>query len=214
MPLPDASAQADTLDDLLSHSGLWRGRETARIQTLSTGHLALDALLPGGGWPIGALIEIMPAGEGIGELSLPLAALRTLSREGRPIVFVRPPHVPYPPALLRAHLSLEHILWVVAERDADARWAAEQTLRAGGAGAVLVWSDTGEDRSLRRLQLAAESGRSLAFLYRAPSLLHRSSPAALRMTLQPLADALQVRLVKVRGGHPGSALIPLSWPAA
>jgi hypothetical protein len=213
MSHPDALARAGHLEQLLNRSTrVWRGRDSARIKTRSTGHFALDARLPGGGWPIGALIEIMPAACGIGELSLPLAVLKALSDEGRPIIFIRPPHTPYPPALLRAHLSLQHILWIVVERDEDARWAAEQTLRAGGAGAVLLWSETIDERYLRRLQLAAETGQALAFLYRDPAALRHASPAALRIALHPSQDALQLQLIKVRGGHTGQITLPLSWP--
>lgn len=173
----------------------------------------LDAALPGGGWPVGALIELLPTCEGIGELRLSLPALKALNDANRQIVFVRPPHIPYPPALLRAQLSLQNILWIDPGCDEDARWAAEQTLRAGAAGAVLVWSDNSDDRNLRRLQLAAETGQALAFLYRTPSALRQPSPAALRLLLQPAADAVQVAIIKARGGHRTSVEVPLSWPS-
>ena len=199
------------LDQLLQNSAqVWRGTQTSRIKTCASGYPSLDAALPGGGWPIGALIELLPACEGIGELRLGLPALRTLNDANRQIVFVQPPHTPYPPALLRAQLSLQNILWISAENDADARWAAEQTLRAGAAGAVLLWSDNGDDRNLRRLQLAAETGQALAFLYRTPSARSLSSPAALRLLLQPALYGVQVEIVKARGGHRAVVQVAIS----
>jgi cell division inhibitor SulA/protein ImuA len=198
------------LHDLLQNSTqVWRGTHTSRIKTCASGYAMLDAVLPGSGWPVGALIELLPACEGIGELRLSLPALKALNDVNRQIVFVQPPHTPYPPALLRAQLSLQNILWISAGNDEDARWAAEQTLRAGAAGAVLLWSDNSDDRNLRRLQLAAETGQALAFLYRTPSALRQPSPAALRLLLQPAADGVQVEIIKARGGHTAVVQVPL-----
>ena len=200
------------LHELLQNSTqVWRGTHTSRIKTCASGYAMLDAALPGGGWPVGALIELLPTCEGIGELRLSLPALKALNNANRQIVFVQPPHTPYPPALLRAQLSLQNILWISAGNDEDARWAAEQTLRAGAAGAVLLWSDNSDDRNLRRLQLAAETGQALAFLYRTPSALRQPSPAALRLLLQPTADAVRVEIIKARGGHRAVVQVPLSW---
>ena len=97
-PLPSRSAEP--LERLLRDSPhLWRGESLARIDTRATCYAALDAHLPGGGWPIGALVEIAPACDGLGELSLTLPALRSWCREGRSVAFVHPPYTPYAPAL-------------------------------------------------------------------------------------------------------------------
>ncbi|HEY6484364.1 MAG TPA: translesion DNA synthesis-associated protein ImuA [Steroidobacteraceae bacterium] len=189
------------IDELLRDSPqLWRGRQLAALPARATGFAALDAQLPGAGWPIGALIEIAPACAGLGELSLLLPALQRCCEEGRSIAFVRPPYTPYAPALARCGLPLPRLLWIAAARDEDAHWAAEQLLREGAA-AVLLWSPIMADRALRRLQLAAEAGQACAFLYRTPAQLRSSSPAALRLALSPAEDGVQVRIVKARGGH-------------
>ena len=49
------------LDAVLQHPGIWRRSASAQqhVRTLSTGLPDLDALLPGGGWPCGALSEIL-----------------------------------------------------------------------------------------------------------------------------------------------------------
>jgi hypothetical protein len=186
---------------------LWRGRDVVRPDVCPTGHASLDALLPGEGWPVGAVAELIAAVEGIGELTLPLPALKHLCAQRRQIVFVSPPHIPYAPALARAGLPLHLILWIDAARDEDARWAAEQTLREGAAGAVLLWSETAADKALRRLQLAAEEGRSLAFVYRPSFTLRNPSPAALRIVLSPAPGGLHVEVVKARGGRGGSTVL-------
>jgi protein ImuA len=56
------------LDALLHHPAIWRGDRLSRVDSPSvpTGFSALDAELPGGGWPTAALTEILPQHEGIG----------------------------------------------------------------------------------------------------------------------------------------------------
>jgi len=194
----------------LGRSDIWPGRQLAAAPAVATGWPALDQALPGRGWPQGALTELLPATEGIGELSLLLPALRSLASHDRPIVFVRPSHVPYAPALARAGLPLRRITWIAAGDDAEARWAAEQVLRENAAGAVLLWSGVLGDTPLRRLQLAAQEGQSLAFLYRPPHCLRQASPAAVRLVLRPAPGALRIEVLKARGGRDGgSVLCPL-----
>ena len=189
--------------------GIWRAHELAPVKARSTGHGALDALLPGGGWPIGALTELIPLIEGIGEVAVLQMALKRLCDEKRHVVFVHPPYIPYAPALLSAGLLLPRVLWIDAAHDEDAHWAAEQTLREGAAGAVLLWSHAVADRPLRRLQLAAEAGQSLAFIYRPVVTLDSSSPAALRIVLRPAPAALGVEVLKARGGRGGAVFLPV-----
>jgi protein ImuA len=208
MPSPSLISRSHVLP-LEKIPGVWRGHELVPVKARSTGHAALDALLPGGGWPIGALTEFVPLVEGIGEVDVLRSALKQLCDEKRHIVFVRPPYIPYAPALLRAGLPLPRVLWIDAAQDEDARWAAEQTLREGAAGAVLLWSPAIADRPLRRLQLAAEAGQSLAFIYRPAVTLNNSSPAALRIVLRPAPSALAVEVLKARGGRAGSVSLPI-----
>ena len=53
-----------SLDSLLQHPALWRAREqggaTGRAG-LPTGYAVLDRVLPGGGWPLQGLVEILLA---------------------------------------------------------------------------------------------------------------------------------------------------------
>lgn len=186
---------------------IWSAREIAPVQARRSEYEWLDELLPGHGWPTGALIELVPMVEGIGELRLVLPALQRLCREGRDIVFVRPPHLPYPPALAKAGLPLNRIIWIEATSDEDARWAAEQTLREGTAGALLLWSDVTKDVLLRRLQLAAREAETLAFMYRSPITMHVSSPAALRIAMHPLRRGMRMEILKAQGGRTGKVVL-------
>ena len=90
----------------------------------------------------------------------------------------------------------------------DALWAAEQCLRSGSCGAVLCWPQQADDRALRRLQVAAESGQTLAFAYRPLREAVNPSPAALRLAVDN--RPAQLRVLKCRGGLAAATPIPLA----
>jgi hypothetical protein len=190
------------LDSVLRHPGIWRGNQRAQeaMDAVPTGFDELDALLPGGGWPRGALTEILAEQEGIGELNLLMPSLARLSRENGWLTWVAPPHVPYAPALAGAGLSLKRVLVAQPQSPADAWWAAEQALRSGACEAVLAWLKAPDERRMRRLQLAAEDGRVWGVLFRPARAAQERSPAALRLHLKPAANGLAVHILKRRGG--------------
>ncbi|BCJ07403.1 hypothetical protein PRtIB026_A28780 [Pseudomonas sp. RtIB026] len=187
------------LDRLLDQRQVWRGRQAqARAQGLQpTGHASLDHRLPEGGWPAAALSELLLASPGCGELQLLWPTLARLTGEGQRVVLVAPPFIPYAPAWQAAGVDLRWLVQVDAEA-ADALWAAEQCLRSGSCAAVLCWPGYADDRALRRLQVAAETGDALAFACRPHQAALNPSPAALRIALD-LRPA-QWRVLKCRGG--------------
>ena len=187
------------LDGLLDQRRVWRGRQVqARPQGLQpTGHATLDACLPDGGWPPAALTELLLTAPGCGELQLLWPSLARLTGEGGRVVLVAPPLLPYAPAWLAAGVDLRWLSQVEAGPD-DALWAAEQCLRSGSCAAVLCWPARADDRALRRLQVAAETGQALAFACRPLSASRNPSPAALRIALD--ARPAQWRVLKCRGG--------------
>ena len=197
-----------TLESILARPGIWRGEALAFAKPgIASGFPELDAQLPGNGWPRGALTEILLEREGIGEISLLVPALRELSRGKRWVAFVAPPYVPYAPALAQEGIDLAYLLVIRAQSGPDKLWAVEQALRSGSCGAVLFWLSSGDERSLRRLQLAAEEGEAVGVFFNDADALRRSSPAALRLHLAPDRGRLQARIIKRRGG---GAAAPLS----
>ena len=72
---------------LLEHPAIWRGRSAAALPVLPSGFAALDAQLPGKGWPRTGLIEILPGRFGSGELDLLLPALWVNSWLGNAFVW-------------------------------------------------------------------------------------------------------------------------------
>ena len=129
-----------SLAHILKRHAVWRGRVVGYLSpTVSTTYPGLDRALPGGGWPIGALTEILCGHEGIGELGLVLPALAALSWAGKRVVWLAPPHLPYAPALAAAGVVLANLVVMRTPGRRDALWAAEQVLRSGSCQALLAW---------------------------------------------------------------------------
>ncbi|HEX6832175.1 MAG TPA: translesion DNA synthesis-associated protein ImuA [Rudaea sp.] len=211
-----AAVLSPALDAVLSDPRIWRrsAASQAHVRAQATGLPELDALLPGGGWPLGALSEILFAFDGVGELSLLMPALAQITQRGQRVVFVAPPYIPYAPALAAAGLDLRRVVQINADRSEGA-WSAEQCLRSGSCGAVLSWLDTADYTQLRRLQLAAESGDALAFLFRPARAASKSSPAALRLHLHvdDEGGGSSLEILKCRGNLDRRRLTRLRWRA-
>ena len=204
-PVPIGWQRAQMLEHLAQ---LCRHGQTGRTawQAAPSGFAELDANLPGGGWPIGAIAELMSDAAGIGELSLLVPVLSRLARAGRYIAYIAPPYLPYGPALAQRGVPLERVLLIQTCSLQESLWATEQALRCPAIGAVLGWPAHIVDRSVRRLQLAAEAGGSLGILYRPPAAARESSPAALRLRLHAAPEGLAVEIQKSRGGAAGLTL--------
>jgi protein ImuA len=210
-----SSAHDKQLQELLAHPSVWRGRSRAAIPTLSTGFAALDAGLPGGGWPRHGLVEILTPQPGVGELYLLLPALAALSKlsPARWCTWVSPPQEPFAPALQAHGVALDRVLIVKTHLPL---WAHEQALKSGAAAMALAWLPRASPRAVRRLQLAAEQGRALGVLYRSQRFASEASPAMLRLLLEPQVrggrQGARVSLIKSRGG--AREPIHLEWAAA
>ena len=202
------------LEAVLRHPGVWRGNALAGgVPAVPTGFAELDAVLPGGGWPCGALTELLVPARGIGELGLLMPALARLTCAGKRVVWLAPPHLPYAPALAAAGVDLPHLALVRAAGRRDALWAAEQALRAGSCHALLAWLPTPGYQHLRRLAVAAEASRAFLALFRPTQAAAEASPACLRLALEPAEGGLQVRVLKRRGAPLAAPLLlPVKRP--
>lgn len=198
--------------------GVWRADALATSvqQVVSSGHAALDAQLPGGGWPLGTLCELLQAQAGLAEWQLLLPAL--VRHASGAVVLVGEPagHQPCAPALQARGLLAQRLLWVRAA-DAQSRvWAAEQALRCADVAAVLAWLPQAKAAALRRLQSAVQTRRILLFVMRPLHEASAASAAPLRLALgtepeaPPRLAPLSVRVLK-RQGPPLSQ--PIHLPA-
>ena len=199
------------LADILADARVWKLKDTSvnlppSRPVWSTGRSALDARLPGGGWPTASLVEVLLGTAGLGEVQLFLPALVECQRRAvvAPwLVWISPPHEPYAPALAQQGIDLSRLLVVRPASATEALWAAEQVLSSGVCAAVLLWLRGTDDRWLRRLKLAAETGGALCVLFRPERHRFESSPASLRLLLTQGEPDIHLELVKVQGGRPG-----------
>jgi protein ImuA len=186
---------------------VWRANElgSASDITVASGHAVLDAQLPGGGWPVGALCEILQHHSGQHEWRLILPAL-VRAELGPVTVLVGAPHVPFGPGLVARGLEADRLVCVTTDVALERLWAAEQALRCADVAAVLAWLPQVRAAQLRRLHMAASQHRKLLFVMRPAQAQDESSPAVLRLLVGPaspgvdaLAGALQLHILKRRG---------------
>ena len=209
-----------SLAELLQRHSVWRGGAPsgAGAPAAPTGYAALDAALPGGGWPAGGLAELLCRAEGVGELQVVLPALAALTASGHRVAWLAPPYLPYAPALKAAGVHLAGLTVVRAPGRRDALWAAEQALRSGAFHALLLWLPKASYPELRRLAVAAQAGPGFALAFRPPEAGCESSPAMLRLALEPAADAAgppALRILKRRGTPLAAALsLPIARPVS
>ena len=201
----DGLPSLDELDGLV-----WRGKSSRWSRAaLPTGFAPLDSFLPGGGWPLGGLIEVFVEQYGIGELTLLIPALAALTRAGprnnrKWVAWIAPPFVPYAPALKQRGVDVDALLLVQpTARDKDRLWTVEQVIRSGSSSGVLAWLAAADHVALRRLQLAAEEHGCWTVLFRPLAARRDRSPAALRVSVEQEGTATRLQIDKCRGASPG-----------
>ena len=123
-------------------AAVWHADDPALAATAAectpSGFAALDAELPGSGWPHGQLVELLYDDPGIGELSLLAPALAAQAQAGRACVWILPCEsgpdnllqqaLPYPPALAEAGIDPSCSIFVRPAVAREAWWAVEQSL--------------------------------------------------------------------------------------
>lgn len=198
------------LSELLKRPDVWMAghRSVLHGSRIPTGFAELDRVL-GGGWPSGQLTELITPAHGIGELKLLMPAINRLDRW---VMLVSPPYIPYAPALKRYGLDLSRLLVIRAVTGIDTLWSMEQALRSGACSAVIAWAENPEERALRRLQLAAETGACWAVLFMPSLRIGQRSPAPLRIELRAHepGGGLELQIVKQRSGLPATVRVNAS----
>jgi hypothetical protein len=216
LPAAERRLHAHALAASLPHA-LWHGDALGShaVSSISTGYPQLNRELPGGGWPPSVLTELLWTQHGGGEFRLLAPVLAALSRAGKAIILLAPPHLVFAPALAQAGIDIRQVLVVHSEKPADRLWAVEQVLKSASFGALLCWLPQARPDHLRRLQLAAGNGEGLTFVFRPVNAQLESSPAPLRLLCQARAAGhLSVEIIKRRGPVAGvPLLLPTSVPS-
>lgn len=227
--VPPAARAQQLADPSCLHPALWRaqaggsGGLAGGEATWPSGFGLLDAELPGGGWPVRVLTELLLVQPGVGEIRLLAPLMAELARQGRSVMLFNPPATLNAAALVELGCPPGACLVVQASpaalpkrrpgrapgttAEAELCWAVEQALRSGQLGALLAWPGRSlRAEALRRLQLSAQAHTGPAFLLREAAAARQPSPAPLRLALQVAGpDELSLRLFKRRGpalAHP------------
>jgi protein ImuA len=217
--VPAPAASPVRLPETL-HPALWLGHQLGRsgAQVVGSGFAALDAQLPGGGWPCRVLSELLLPHPGVGEIRLLAPPLVAAQKAGRLVMVFDPPADLSAWALARLGFDVEQLLVVNTRAKvipgSDSLWALEQALKSGHVGAVLAWlPERLRAERLRRLQLAAHNHDGAAFVLRELAAAARPTASPLRLSLHADgADRLRVCILK-RRGPPLELPLRLALPA-
>lgn len=191
--------------------GVWRANDLPAdaCATVPTGHATLDTALPGGGWPVRAVIDLLQPQPGVAELRLLAPALARVVAAGQELVMVAPPMRLHPVGMQQLGIDAHRVTWITADTPLDRLWAVEQLVRAGSAGAVVAWLPRVRADQIRRLQVCAQNCDGPIFLFRPAEVAREPSAAPLRVLLETSLDwEIHLQLIKCRGGVGGRLTIP------
>jgi protein ImuA len=182
--------------------GVWPADMLARHERCwPAGHAPLDAHLPGGGWPLEGLVELLQerlhlhTGLHVWQLLAPALRSRLLAQRG-PVIMIGAPQQPFGPALRAQGIASERLLCIQADEPATRLWATEQALRCADAVAVLAWLPQAKSTQLQRLNALTQD--RLVFVMRDAQAQHTASPARLRIALEGTLE-MRLRILKRRG---------------
>lgn len=178
----------------------------------SSGCSEIDRCLPNGGYDSGTVVEYLQGCSGSGATTLALSVAREALRVAtdRFCVLVDWRQQFYPPAAAALGIDLKRLVIVRPGSLAERLWAIDQALRSPAIVAVIAEVEHMDDRSARRLQLAAERGGGLGLLVRGVSSQQHPSWAEVQWRVRPLTAnrsahrQLELELVRARGGRPGA----------
>ncbi len=192
-------------------AALWHGCElgSSTLATISSRWDGLDAELPGGGWPLRNLTEVLCAQPSLLEWRLLAPSLSAIVSKKRDIIVVGPPKRPHLPGLAQAGIDERHLVWIDVGAPAERLWATEQLVRANAGGAVLSWLPQARPEQIRRLQVASQGCDGPVFLLRPESARNEASAAPLRVLASFDVDwHVNVRVIKRRGAtHDGCVVL-------
>jgi len=212
--------------------GVWPAQSLggASVAVWSSGYAALDAELPGGGWPVAGLVELLlpAAAPHRWQVLLPGLAARLAQHPG-PLVLVGRPAMqgvlgsvvePFGLALAAQGLAQERVLRVDTDSASARLWTCEQALRCADVVAVVGWlaqrARSDHSAALRRLHVGAMAHGTPVFVVRPAAAQQEASAAPLRLLLQEVSgqqtNGLQVRILKRRGPPLAAPLALRAYP--
>jgi protein ImuA len=231
--LSQQDAREQLVSGLRRQLGRWEAAGAADDTVVfSCGVPAIDRLLPSSGLRHGMLVEWLagPSGAvGGGAATLGLLGAREACAEGGALVVIDRSQTFYPRAAAAWGIDLDRMI-VVHPKDArDELWAAVQALRSPAVAAMFATIDRLDSRAFRRLQLAAQAGRTLGMLLRPRGAREELSWADMSLEVETRAKGresrarlsalgsrfsaldfhrrIQVRLLRCHNGRAGDSVV-------
>lgn len=203
----------DKPDPARLHPGIWRAHQVGAgaARTTRTGFAALDAQLPGGGWPHAVLTELLLGQPGIGELRLLAPALRALAPPDAAAADTQGAHRAVGSRASSSSLSSKR-----SEQSGGGRGAAQagdRPMADGGARCVMLFDPPARLSAWALAQQGLHAGHWLVVQPRMPHRHPRSARGV--APLLPAADLLWALEQALRSGHVGAVLawLPLQLRA-
>ncbi|MEL6106496.1 MAG: hypothetical protein AAFU85_10680 [Planctomycetota bacterium] len=181
----------------------------AQQACFSTGCPTIDDWLPEGGLHPCGLTGWVAAHKSAPASSLAMLAAANRLRQipDRPLVIIDCDGTFYPPAGVALGVPAERMILLRPRGGQDAIWAIDHALRSTAVAAVWASLAVGmDDRDARRLQLAAEAGRTPGLLVRGFHARRKPSFSDTQFYVSEsrrVADGITVILDRVRGGIVG-----------
>lgn len=170
----------------------------------STGLAALDAQLPGHGWPQASVTELCATHADIGALSALVPTMARLTREDRKVALMAPENLAEVEQLGEQGVRLRHVT-VLRAHEENTLWAMEQKLRSGEIAMLVAWVDRLGNGDVRRLQAAAAASGAMVMLFRKPGAARFARASTLHLLLRPGTDGLlDIEILKPRGQRAGT----------
>ena len=181
-----------------------------------SGITQLDNILPAGGWPVGALIEVNLVGNVLQHLHDVLILFSQLCDDSHWMTCVAPPHLPEAARLAEKGLDPHHILLVHPHTDINGFTVVEQALKTQRSGAVIAWPAIWDTDNIQRLQVAAQAGHSTGILFRKNNIDYQPSIyTTLSMQVELLDNSLLITVDHITKQQPDRVVInieTLSYP--
>ncbi|RYY62262.1 MAG: Error-prone repair protein ImuA [Chitinophagaceae bacterium] len=193
-------------------------RSAVNSTPVDTGLGAINASLPNGALPLGAVHEFISscAEDHTASAGFVAALAGPLLKKGGTALWISADRTLFPPALKNFGIEPDRLIFIDIRKPKDLAWAMDEALKCGALSAVIgELPDLGFTAS-RRLQLSVEQSQVTAFILRRNPKNLSTTACVTRWKIRTLPsetiDGLpgvgfpqwNVELLKVRNGKPGS----------
>ena len=184
----------------LHHINAWENKTTrCASRMIPTGISVLDGMLPDGGWPRAGVVEVTESRDRADAMELFMPALARITRQGRGVVLVAPPHSARKRIFTDSAVNPVGVMQINTHPGRSTLWTVESLMESGDYGVVMAWPGCNTELMDKRLQKAATQGKVLCVLFRPPCQGRAVSAIRVRLGVAVDDAGRTVYLVNGRG---------------